>query len=283
MNRSMITATNTLSQLQKQLDTIANNLANVNTSGFKRREATFTDLLVQQFNNQPYRVADQIRLTPAGIRQGTGAKLGQVQMDTSQGSLKITNRPLDIALTEENQYFAVNVQDEEGAITRLTRDGAFYLSPVSANEVMLVTADGHQVLDNTNNLITIRANPKEISVSPEGELRATYEDGTVETRSFMVYHVRKPQFLEQFGENLLGFPRNAIFDGDVAVAEDEIVTLLEGPLRNNIAIQQGALEQSNVDMSKEMTDLINVQRAYQFHSRAITLSDQMMGIVNGIR
>lgn len=283
MNRSMITATNTLSQLQHQLDIIANNMANIDTTGYKSKKATFTDLLVQQFNNEPRRPADPTHVTPEGIRQGVGAKLGQVQMNSTVGPLKTTERQLDIALTKANQYFAVHVQDEQGAIVRFTRDGSFYLSPVSENEVMLVTANGHPVLDDTNNPITMRANPEKIDISPTGVLCANYADGTTEIRDLMVYHVRKPQFLEQFGDNLLGFPNAAIYDGGVVVAEDEIITLLTGPLRNDIAMRQGVLEQSNVDMSKEMTDLINVQRAYQFHSRAITLSDQMMGLINGIR
>src|SRR6478752_2233499 len=97
MNTSMITATNTLSQLQKQLDIISNNLANLDTTGYKSRQASFTDLLVQQFNNQPDAGKEAGRLTPNGIRQGAGAKLNQVQMNMSQGSFKPTERDLDTA------------------------------------------------------------------------------------------------------------------------------------------------------------------------------------------
>ena len=75
----MITATNTLGQLQKNLDVISSNMANVGTTGYKRKTATFTDLLVQQFNNQPSAENEIGRLTPNGIRQGNGAKLGQIQ------------------------------------------------------------------------------------------------------------------------------------------------------------------------------------------------------------
>ena len=103
MNRTMITATNTLSQLQKQMDIISHNLANTDTAGYKRREATFTDLLVQEYRNQPNNALEQNRMTPFNIRQGTGAKLGQTHLILSQGSLKTTDRALDTAFTTEGQ------------------------------------------------------------------------------------------------------------------------------------------------------------------------------------
>ena len=147
MNRTMITATNTLAQLQKQMDIVSHNVANIDTAGYKRREANFTDLLFQQFNNQRNANAETARLTPAGIRQGVGAKLAQSQIVMKQGALKATERPLDLALTKEGQYFRVLEQTEDGAAVRFTRAGAFYLTPVSENETMLVTGDGLPVLD----------------------------------------------------------------------------------------------------------------------------------------
>lgn len=84
MNRTMITATNTLAQLQKQMDIISNNLANIDTTGYKRREATFSDLLFQEFRNQTNANEEKNRLTPLGIRQGTGARLSQSQIIMKQ-------------------------------------------------------------------------------------------------------------------------------------------------------------------------------------------------------
>lgn len=281
LNRTMITATNTLAQLQKQVDIIAHNMANLDTTGYKRREATFNDLLVQHFNNQPNPSKEINRYTPNGIRQGVGAKLGQVQMIGTQGNLKTTDRPLDVAFTKERQYFGVHVEDENnGAIIRLTRDGSFYFTPVTDDEVTLVTGDGYLVLDETNNPIQVRANPRDIAIHPDGQLQLTYADGTIETRNLMVYQVHKPQFLVQLGNNLIGFPENS---AELGVTEEDVLTHLEGPLRGQVSLQQGVLEQSNADMSKEMTELINAQRAIQFQSRTITLADQMMGLVNGIR
>jgi flagellar basal-body rod protein FlgG len=275
MNRTMITATNTLSQLQKQMDIISNNMANVDTNGYKRREATFTDLLVQEFNNQERANKEVNRLTPNGIRQGTGAKLGQAQLVMTQGALKQTDRSLDTAFTKEGQLFKVLVQTNGVNEVQYTRNGALYLSPLSDTEVMLVNGDGLPVLDENNNPITINGEPKDYSIDANGQLTVTKTAGATEVFNLGVVRVNKPQFLEQRGGNLLGLPAN--------VAEDEVLTELAGVLRGEISLQQGALEQSNVDLSKEMTELINVQRAYQFQSRSVTLADQMMGLVNGIR
>ncbi len=275
MNRTMITATNTLSQLQKQMDIISNNMANVDTNGYKRREATFTDLLVQEFNNQERANKEVNRLTPNGIRQGTGAKLGQAQLIMNQGALKQTDRSLDTAFTKEGQLFKVLVQTNGVNEVQYTRNGALYLSPLSDTEVMLVNGDGLPVLDENNNPITINGEAKDYNIDANGQLTVTKTAGATEVFNLGVVRVNKPQFLEQRGGNLLGLPAN--------VAEDEVLTELTGGLRAEISLQQGALEQSNVDLSKEMTELINVQRAYQFQSRSVTLADQMMGLVNGIR
>lgn len=275
MNRTMLTATNTLSQLQKQMDIISNNMANVDTNGYKRREATFTDLLVQEFNNQERDNKEVNRLTPNGIRQGTGAKLGQAQMVMTQGALKQTDRSLDTAFTKEGQLFKVLVQTNGVNEVQYTRNGALYLSPLSDTEVMLVNGDGLPVLDENDNPITINGEAKDYSINATGQLTVTKTAGATEVFNLGVVRVNKPQFLEQRGGNLLGLPAN--------VAEDEVLTELNGGLRGEISLQQGALEQSNVDLSKEMTELINVQRAYQFQSRTVTLADQMMGLVNGIR
>jgi flagellar basal-body rod protein FlgG len=274
MSRMMITASNTLAQLQKQMDITSHNMANIDTTGYKRREATFTDLLVQQFANQP-NSADENRLTPNGLRQGTGAKLAQSQIVMAQGSIKTTDRQLDTAFTKENQLYKVLVQTEAGSQVQYTRDGAFYLTPVSDTESMLVTSTGNAVLDENDNPIYINGQPGEFMITENGVLNAKDSTGREQTFSLGIVRVNKPQFLEQQGGNLLSLAGGA--DGI------DVLTELTGALRNEAGVQQRALEQSNVNMQKEMTDLITVQRAYQFQSRAISMADQMMGLVNGIR
>ncbi|KWW20898.1 MULTISPECIES: flagellar hook-basal body protein [Peribacillus] len=282
MNRTMMTAANTLNQLQSKIDQISNNIANVDTTAYKKTQTSFNDLLIQSFNNQPNESKEKGRLTTPGLRQGTGAMLSQSQLVLSQGAIKTTDRNLDAALTKEDQFFTVSVQDGKGVNTRLTRDGAFYLSP-NANDpdqMMLVTSAGHQVLDENGDPIQIDGNITDIKISEDGVLTVNTEEYGRESFGLGVVSVTKPQFLDRLGGNLLGLPEN--IDGlDVTV--DDIMTALTGDSRNQIAVRQGALESSNVDLSKEMSDLINVQRSYQFQSRSITMADQMNGLINGIR
>jgi flagellar basal-body rod protein FlgG len=275
MNSTMITATNTLSQLQKQMDIISNNLANLDTTGYKSKQATFTDLLFSQVNNQPLANAEKGRLTPMGIRQGVGAKIGQVQIDMQQGSLKPTGRELDTALQKEGQYYKVLVQKDNTSSVQYTRDGAFYLTPVAENELMLVTSDGNSVLDENNQPITITGDASKFKIDPNGTLEVTMTNGAKNSYNLGVIQVNKPQFFEQMGGNLLGLPDD--------VTGVEVFTNLTGPQRQQISIGQGMLEQSNVDMAKEMTNLVSVQRAYQFQAKSVTMADQMMGLINGIR
>ena len=280
MNRTMITATNTMSQLQLKMDLIGNNLANVGTTGYKRKEGTFSDLLVQQFNNQRNAGEELGRLTPDGIRQGVGAKLGLVKLSLTQGSLKSTDRDLDVALTKPDLFFKILAADGSG-ITDLqfTRDGAFYLSPSAdeTNRFDLVTSSGAQVLDQWNQPISIVGDVKSISITEEGTFTAVASEGQDQVFELGLISVKNPQYLESKGGNLFGIANNA------GVVPEEIYTDLISGLRENIAMQQGNLESSNVDMSKEMTDLIMAQRLYQFQARSVTLADQMLGLVNGLR
>ncbi|MCK2018718.1 flagellar hook-basal body protein [Peribacillus frigoritolerans] len=280
MNRTMMTATNALNQLQSKIDQISNNIANVDTTAFKKTQTSFHDLLTQSFNNQPGETKEKGRLTAPGIRQGTGAMLSKSQLVLSQGALKTTDRNLDAAFTRDDQFFTVSVQDDNGVNTRLTRDGAFYLSPNANDRMMLVTSAGHKVLNENGEPILIEGNIKDIKISENGLLIVDTEEYGEKSFGLGIVSVKKPQFLDRLGGNLLGLPKN--FNA-LGVTEDDILTALTGDSRNQAAVRQGTLESSNVDLSKEMTDLINVQRSYQFQSRAVTMADQMSGLVNGIR
>jgi len=276
MNRSMIVATNTLNQLQKKLDIISNNMANIDTTGFKKREATFSDLLFQQFNNQLDPTKETGRNTALGIRLGTGAKIAQSQMLLTQGNIKETKRPLDIAFTNKSQFLKVLANDNGQSEVRYTRVGNLSLSPIGNNDVMLVNKSGNPILDENNKMISFPANAESYTITNQGSLQVKLDNGQTSSFNLGVIEVNKPQFFEQYGDNLLGLPKNG-------VAGTNVFTNLVGQARNNISIQQGALEGSNVDLGQEMSSLINVQRDYQFQSRAITISDQMMGLVNGLR
>ena len=224
MSRTMLTASNTLGQLQKQMDVISHNIANVDTTGYKKQNATFTDLLVQQLNNQPDTASEIGRLTPNGIRQGSGAKLAQIMTVMTQGGIKSTGRELDAAFTKEGQFFRISVQTETGREVQYTRDGSFYLTPVSNNELMLVTSDGNPVLDENNDLIVINGQAKEYKIDPNGSMIVSMANGNEQSFNLGVSLVNKPQFLELKGNNLLGLPANI---ADLNVGIDEIVTEFE--------------------------------------------------------
>ncbi|GAA0319517.1 flagellar hook-basal body complex protein FlhP [Bacillus carboniphilus] len=275
MSRSMITAANTMAQLQQKMDTISHNMANVSTNGYKRRESTFTELLAQQFNNQPHGQFEVGRNTPNGIRLGAGAGVVQSQMVSKQGNIVSTGRDLDLAFTTEGQYFSVLVAGQNEGEIQYTRDGNLSWTPLNETQSMLVTSEGHALLDENEAPIIVNGVPNEVSVSPTGQVRVNTDNGE-QVWNLGVVQINRPQLMEQQGGNLIALPENL---GALGVAIEEILT----PIREAVALQQGTLEQSNVDMGVEMTELLQVQRAYQFQSRAISISDQMLGLVNGIR
>lgn len=276
MLRTMITATNTLNQLQQQIDTISNNLANSNTTGYKAKEATFSELLYQQYNNEKLDKAD--RQSPAGIRYGVGAKLGQIQTNYAQGNVQMTDRDLDLAFTKEKQYFNILMPNgENGTKLVYSRQGNFYVSPVENGQVMLVNADGYAVADSTGSAIFFPAEFQNFGLTEDGILGVNYPNGETLSFELGITELQKPQAMEHISDTYIGIPE------DLTQFEGQVLIDLQGAARSEIGIKNGALEQSNVDLSKEMTELITAQRSYQFQSRAITLADQMLGLINGIR
>ncbi|MER2236745.1 MAG: flagellar hook-basal body protein, partial [Psychrobacillus sp.] len=271
--------TNTMSQLQSQLDIIGNNLSNSNTHGYKSKEVKFQELLYQQFNNDKLDKSD--RQSPVGIRYGVGAALAQSQMNWKQGSIQSTGRDLDFAFQEPKQYFQVIMPDgQNGEKTAYTRQGAFYVSPVENGQLMLVNGEGYPVADAQGQAITLREGVSRFSVNESGVLVAEYPDGTTDQRELAVSVLQKPQFMEHLSAAYIVIPEN--LDELGANAEDVMVDL-QGAARGEISLSNQVLEMSNVDVSKEMTDLMTTQRQYQFSARSISIADQMMGLINGIR
>lgn len=279
MQRTMITATNTLNQLQHQMDVIGNNLANSATHGFKSSETSFQELLYQQFNNDKADTAP--RQSPLGIRYGSGAVLGQAQMNWKMGSLQATDRPLDFALATPKQYFNILVPGGDGGEqTAYTRQGAFYVSPLDNGQLMLVTSDGHPVANAAGLPITFSDDVENYAIQPNGTLELTHTNGAVNNIQLGVTVIERPNLMEHLSGTYIGLPANM---EDLGITAAEVVTDLQGAARDEIAMQNNTLETSNVNYQKEMSDLILVQRSYQFNSRAITMADQMLGLINGIR
>ncbi|HBZ08251.1 MAG TPA: flagellar hook-basal body protein [Bacillus bacterium] len=276
MNRTMVAAVNTLGQLHKQVDLIGHNIANAETAGYKKREASFADLMAQQINNYSSAGSEIGRQSPLGIRQSPGMMISQTAMLSKQGSLKTTGRSLDVAFTKENQYLKVRVQEGGVPQIRFTRNGE--LDIVNAGDQwMLATKDGHPVLDENNQVITFSGKVDDVKMIQPGTLEATLGNGEILTYQLGVIALNKPQFMEQKGETLIGLPDGTNNNQNLIYVD------LTGAGRQEISLQQGVLEASNVDIGQEMTDLMAAQRSIQFQSRSITFADQMMGLINGIR
>ncbi len=278
MDSSMITSAVTMGQLQQKIDQISNNLSNSGTNGYKSRDSEFTALLSQQVQNIPAKADSAGRLTPAGIRVGSGAAISDTQLNMAQGALKKTDRTLDLALTNPNQFFQIGVSGSNGNQTvQYTRDGTFYLSPGNGNGPrQLVDANGNFVLGANGSPINIPANLSDIKFHENGTVDGQLPNGqTVNVGTLGLVNISKPQLLQSQGSNLFTLPN---LQG-LGIQPGSVIQQANG----QGSVMQGALEGSNVDTTKEMTDLVGIQRSYEFNAKALTIGDQMMGLINNLR
>lgn len=271
MSRIMNQAAVTMNQIQNKLDLIGNNISNSGTTGYKNRQVEFSSLLNQQIDNLTSPANAQGRVTPDGIRVGTGAGLGPIQLNQQQGSLTETDRSLDAALTGDNTFFQVNRLENGQEDTVYTRDGSFYLSPIEGDRLALTTADGHPIIGQEGP-IEIQDGFDAIELNDQGQLVVSRGNNQAVEAELAIVEAVRPSALEAEGNNFFAVTADA--------DADEIIQAYGG---EGAVIHPQALEQSNVDLSKEMTDMIAAQRLYQFNSRSISMGDQMSGLVNTIR
>lgn len=268
-------AYSTMNQLQQKLDTVSHNIANADTTGYKARKAEFSSLLFQQINNMTDPRNAEGRVTPDGIRVGSGAKLGSIQSHTGLGVMKTTDRPLDTMLLNENHFYEVAVTDGANTNTYYTRDGSFYLQPINDDDMLLVTKDGHPILG-VDGPIQVNGQFDEVNIRENGEIVITRGTESEVVGRLSVVEAIRPRLLEAAGDNFFRLP-----DLDaLGIDQGEIIQATE---ENGRLIASGVIESSNVDMAEEMTDMIIAQRAYQFNARSISMADQMQGLVNQIR
>lgn len=275
----MNTASNTMGELQKKIDLIGNNIANVNTTGYKRQEASFSDALVQSIEKQVGQKNEVGRTTPFGLRVGAGAILSQTAVRNEQGSIRQTDRPLDFMIQGESAYFRVASEEN----TFYTKDGSFQVQPVpNSSQVSLVTANGDTVLGADNQPILFGADYKDIQLAGNGSLTISYKDPTKQPTEIQmgIAQINRQNSLEKIGENrfrLTGTEAEQVANGNLRLID------LSQQTNGTIGIKQGALEMSNVDLADEMTELITTQRLFQSQGRAISYADDMMGLVNTIK
>lgn len=248
---------------QTNLEVIANNIANVNTTGFKRGRAEFSDLLyqVERVAGVPNRANENS--VPEGSHVGLGVRTAAVREIHLQGALNATNNRFDMALTGPG-YFQI---DGAGGATHYTRAGAFSTNA----EGQLVTVDGYAVQP----AIVIPQNTVEVSINDSGQIFA---------------RVAEQNLLQEIGQlTLASFANNAglkPLGGNLYAETDASGPAIVGvPGDPGFAtVRQGYLEQSNVDPVREITELIAAQRGYEMNSKVIQASDQMLATVaTGLR
>ncbi|QQK78453.1 flagellar hook-basal body protein [Salicibibacter cibarius] len=271
----MLSSTVTMGQLQQSMDTISNNIANINRTGYQRREDSFSDLLFQQMDHQRVPQPEGNRLTPEGIRVGNGAGVSQTALRYDQGAVQETERALDFALAEAGVFFPVQTEDGQA----FTRDGAFYLSETApgADTWQLVTREGDVLTNGDGEPFVVPGQASDFTLHPDGALVADLTGGGTATLGELeVATIERPQLLEAIGDNLFQLP-------DLAALGVDGADVLGFDAAGVEQVTQGALEQSNVDMATEMTNLMEMQRSYGMHARNITQQDEMMGLVNSLR
>ena len=258
MDASLWVAKTGLDAQQTRMNVISNNLANVNTTGFKRDRAVFEDLLYQNVK-QPGGQTTNNTLSPTGLMLGTGVKINATEKLHLQGNLTNTQSPLDLAIMG-NGFFQIQMPD---GTTSYTRDGNFKIS----NTGQVVTASGFPLIPN----ITIPNNTAAVTFGQDGTVSVELDAGA---GSQNIGQVQTARFVNPSGLKPIG---NNLYEASQASGAAQIVT----PSLNGAgALKQGSLEASNVNVVEEMVNMIETQRAYEINSKAISAVDGMLKFLN---
>jgi len=245
---------------QTKMDVISNNLANINTTGFKKMRPIFADLLYEN-QTQPGGFTSQATNYPSGLQQGTGANVIATEPIVTQGSLEQTGNALDIAINGQG-YFQVLLPSGQLAFTR---DGSFQISSTG----QVVTAKGYQLQPP----ITIPRSAQQITIGTDGTVSVQIQNqanpsqvGSIQLANFI-----NPAGLQNTGDNL-------------AVETQASGAATTGqPSQNGLGtVAQGYLEGSNVSVVDEMIDMIATQRAYELNTQAAKNVDQMLGYLTQV-
>jgi flagellar basal-body rod protein FlgG len=243
MLEGLYTAAAGMAAQQQRMDSLSNDIANTNTSGYKRVRVGFRDLIYQQDG-------------PGGVRTGSGASAVQIGRATDQGALQSTGEPLDVAIQGEG-YLQVR-RGDNGQLA-LTRDGNLNVDATG----QLVTATGDQIQPPVR--LPRGVDPSSVHIGQDGTVSA----GGRRVGQIQVVTVPAPSGLQASGNSLY-----TVTAASGAVRRTTTATT---------TLQQGALEGSNVDLSDSMVDMMDAQRSYSMASKAIHMQDQMMEIANGVK
>jgi flagellar basal-body rod protein FlgG len=247
-----------LSAQDKQLTTISNNLSNAATVGFKRDRGVFEDLLYR-IEKQPGGASSEVSDHPTGLQLGSGVRLSATKKEFTQGSLQITTQPFDVAI---NGRGFLQVEMPDGS-TSYTRNGQLGLNADS----QLVTSNGFLI----SPTITVPTDLKNLTIGKDGVVTAVpagqaepVQLGTIQLADFV-----NPAGLEAIGDNLF---RESAASG----TPQSLTPGTEGAGQ----LEQGSLENSNVDVVEELVNMITTQRTYEMNSKVISTADQMLQYVS---
>ncbi|MGT0091216.1 flagellar basal-body rod protein FlgG [Helicobacter pylori] len=261
MLRSLYSATSGMLAQQTHIDTTSNNIANVNTTGFKKSRADFNDLFYQAMQYAGTNTSNTT-LSPDGMEVGLGVRPSAITKMFSQGSPKETENNLDVAITGKG-FFQVQLPD---GTTAYTRSGNFKLD----EQGNLVTSEGYLLIPQ----ITLPEDTTQVNIGVDGTVSVTQG---LQTTSNVIGQITLANFinpagLHSMGDNLFSITNAS---GEAIVGNPDSQGL--GKLR------QGFLELSNVRLVEEMTDLITAQRAYEANSKSIQTADAMLQTVNSLK
>lgn len=260
--RALKIAATGMSAQQMRVETIANNLANMNTTGYNARRAEFSDLHYQQMSRAGTISASDGTVLPTGVQLGLGVRPAAITVHLEQGALAATGSDLDVAI-EGTGFLEVTLPSGASAYTR---DGSLKRSA----EGLIVTSDGHTVAPE----ITIPSDALSISINGAGEVYAYFEEAAEAELlgQFTMAGFANAKGLEALGSNLF---KETEASGEAVLStpgEDGLGTL-----------RQGYLEGSSVDAVREVTELIEAQRGYEMNAKVISAADQMMGATTQVR
>ncbi len=260
--RALNIAATGMAAQQTNVDVISNNIANMNTIGYKKQEANFEDLLYEDIKRPGAQSSETGTIIPTGIQLGAGVATASVYRITTQGTLTNTGNQLDLAVNGSG-YFQVLLPSGE---TAYTRAGNFSLN----DNGVLVTSDGYTVLPQT----TIPQTATAVTVSSAGQIQVTLpgQAATSQVGQLQLATFANPAGLQATGSNLFM----------ITGASGAAVT--GAPNSTGFgAVQQGYTEASNVDSVTEISNLIIAQRAYEMNSKVVTTADQMLQSTNTMK
>ncbi len=271
MVRSLWTAATGMIAQQNNVDTIANNLANVNTHGYKTEANEFKSLLYQ--NIQANTTTADGSPKPIGAQVGLGVRNASITSIFTQGNLQATESDSAFAI-DGNGFFAVKGQDGE---TYYTRNGNFLWTLGNNNTIMLANSDGLPVLDSTGKPITLNNQyvTSRLTITKDGQICYPDENNNPAPIGITigVFQFLNPAGLSKEGDSLFA----------VTAASGEAINEATNKNVQRSTVVQGYLEASNVQVVDEMVNMIVAQRAYEMNSKAITASDEMMQQANNLR